>query len=106
MGFLENGRLLDEMEIHLVSVASAASEPEALSALRGAEAELTGAGLDPIVQMLHGSAPSAIARYAEESGIDILLMGSHSHCKLRRLSLGSTTSEVLRDCRFPAFLYK
>ena len=104
--FLKGSCLFKGVEIHLVSVASGANEADTLEALRSAESELEACGLEPNTQMLHGSTASAIARYAEESGVDLLLMGAHSHSKLRRLFLGSTTTEVLRGCRLPAFLFK
>src|SRR5690606_35508638 len=94
------------LQIHVVTVAQSEDEAEALRGLKSAEDSLRARGIEPICQMLHGLVSGAISRYAEESRIDLLVMGAYGHSRIRRFILGSTTTEMLRECRLPTLLFR
>ncbi len=51
-----------------------------------------------------GTAPAeTIVRYAEDEGIDLVVMGTHGKRGLRRLLIGSVTEEVVRTAPCPVF---
>lgn len=104
--YISESGLFSNVEIHLVSVARAENEAEVLDDLKKAEERLVGAGIRPICQMLHGVVAQSLARYAKESEIDLLLMGAYGHSRIRHLIIGSTTTEILRDCRLPTLLFR
>jgi len=94
------------IELHLVSVSKKDGESEVLTELKAAEDRLRAAGLDVTCQMLHGAVAASLSEYAQESGIDMLAMGAYGHSKIRHLIIGSTTTEILRDCRLPTLLFR
>ena len=48
--------------------------------------------------MLRGKPHSEIIRYARESGIDFIVMGSHGLSGIEHVLFGSTADRVLRAC--------
>jgi nucleotide-binding universal stress UspA family protein len=53
-----------------------------------------------------GPAAEAIARYAQESQADLIVMGTHGHSALGSLITGSTVSGVLARCQTPVLLVR
>lgn len=104
--YLCNSICFSDIELHLVSVARHDDEAEVLADLKSAEDRLRSAGLSTICQMLHGAVAHALADYANESRIGMLAMGAYGHSKIRHLIIGSTTTEILRDCRLPTLLFR
>lgn len=68
--------------------------------------ELQAAGLRVTGAWTHGSLGETIARYAEDGGYDLILMGSHGHGALGRLVMGSVASRVLAHCQVPVLLVR
>lgn len=95
-----------DIEVHLVSVSRSDNESDVLTDLKKAEETLKSSGLTVVCQMLHGSVASTLSEYAKESGIGLLAMGAYGHSKIRHLIIGSTTTEILRDCRLPTLLFR
>lgn len=104
--YLRDNQLLADAEIHLVSVSKTDGESVVLSDLKQAEERLADAGYHVTAQMLHGVVPQVIANYAKETKIDMLVMGAYGHSKIRHLIIGSTTTELLRDCKLPTLLFR
>lgn len=73
---------------------------------REAENTLVAAGYAVETEMLNGVVEDAIATYVAEQGVDLLLMGAYGHSRLRRLIIGSTTSEMLLRCRIPILCFR
>lgn len=101
-----NSICFSDIELHLVSVSKKDDEAEVLGDLRVAEERLRSAGLNVVCQMLHGAVASELSEYAKETGIGMLAMGAYGHSKIRHLIIGSTTTEILRDCRLPTLLFR
>lgn len=101
-----NSESFSDIELHLVSVSKKDGESEVLAELKAAEDRLRSAGLNVSCQMLHGAVAPSLSEYAKESGISMLAMGAYGHSKIRHLIIGSTTTEILRDCRLPTLLFR
>lgn len=92
------------LKLHVVTVARTGEE--ALASSRIAEAERLLGGERATYQVLGGAPGEAVAQYAVDNGVDLLVMGAYGHSAIRRLIIGSTTTEILRDCRIPAILFR
>ena len=62
-----------------------------------AEAE----GVDVVTAVEHGSPHRAILRYADEHGVELIVMGTHGRRGLERYLIGSVTERVLRMTDVP-----
>jgi universal stress protein A len=58
------------------------------------------------VDVLIGSPAAAIVRYAADSGIDLIVVGSHGRGPLPRLLLGSVAEQVLRRATCPVLVVR
>lgn len=90
---------------HVVTVAKTGEESLAAERLAEAEKALTGHGLTA-AQVLGGHAGDSIANYVAANGINLLLMGAYGHSALRRLIIGSITTDLLRECKIPVVLFR
>ena len=104
--FLVESPGLRELEIHLLTVAGSESDPEKTRSLAEAEAVLQGAGLTPTASLQIGESEKAIARYINDHGISLLLLGAYGHRRVRHLVIGSTTVQLLRSSQIPVLLYR
>ena len=90
---------------------------EDLDSWEGARKELAGKVLDEAramaeqtgmsAELLHATdahPATAIIETAKSRGCDLIVMGSHGHRGLRKLFLGSQTSEVLADGSVPVLV--
>lgn len=106
-GFLAANDAFRKFELHLVIVAEDnGKEEEALGHLRSGEEILKKAGYTPRCQMLHGAAEDKIAEYVANEQINLLIMGAYGHSRIRRLFIGSTTTEMIRRCLVPVMLFR
>lgn len=104
--FIRSSAMLKGLEIHVINVSQNEEETVALDTLREAESRLQESGIEPVCHMLHGTPSHAISTYAKENAIDLLVMGAYGHSRLRHLFIGSSTAEMLRDCRLPTMLFR
>jgi nucleotide-binding universal stress UspA family protein len=81
-------------------------EEEAAKVLQPALATLSATGLRATSAWRAGPAGETIAEYAEQSGFDLILMGSHGHGALARLVMGSVANRVLSHCGVPVLLIR
>ncbi|MFL3657125.1 MAG: universal stress protein [Opitutales bacterium] len=56
--------------------------------------------------MLHGDTAPSVIDYVQENEIDMLVMGAYGHTRIRRLIIGSSTTEMLRGCQLPTLLFR
>jgi nucleotide-binding universal stress UspA family protein len=104
--FLVESSSLRELEVHLLTVAGSESDAEKTQCLAEAKAMLQAAGLAPRASLQVGEPEKAIARYIDEQGISLLLMGAYGHRRIRHLVIGSTTVQLLRSSQIPVLLYR
>ena len=55
---------------------------------------------------LRGTATGQIVTFAEEHGVDLIVMASHGRTGLRRLLMGSTAENVMRQAPCPVLIVK
>jgi len=91
---LKQGRF-GEME----ELKSKADEATGVVAARGAERQIE------VVEHVSGGRPhKVIADYADDHGMDLIVMGSHGRAGVRRALLGSVTERTLRSTHVPVLV--
>ncbi|WP_408958229.1 universal stress protein [Natrinema sp. 74] len=81
---------------------SAQLEANVQEILDEAEAAAREAGVEDVTTTLAaGSTPREVTSYAEENGIDLVVMGTHGHTGLDRYLLGGFTERVIRTSPVP-----
>ncbi len=105
LDFVATSSLFDGIEKHVVTVARSGEERQASERLAAAEKALSAAGVGS-AQVLGGHPGDAIAEYVAANGINLLVMGAYGHSVIRRLIIGSTTTELLRRCKVPVMLFR
>lgn len=69
-------------------------------------AECRAWGVTAVPVMEEGPAGPALARYAENAGVDLIVIASHARGGLKRISLGSVTDFVIRNTHVPVLVVK
>ena len=103
---VEQRAFFEQMKIHVVSCVEGHDEDKASARLQEAEHQLRKAGLEPICEMLSGVVEQAIANYVRDSQSNLLVLGAYGHSRIRQLLIGSTTTELLRDCHVPVLCFR
>ncbi len=83
------GRLFERFE---------AAGERAIADVRAAAGER---GVELVTEVRRGIPDEAILAYADERGVDLIVMGTHGRRGVRRYLLGSTTERVLRRSPVP-----
>lgn len=104
--FVKQSPIFSDALIHLVTVSPNEKEEQRLKGLQEAEAILRESGHAMTCQMLHGDTAPAVINYVKEKEIDMLVMGAYGHTRIRRLIIGSSTTEMLRGCQLPTLLFR
>lgn len=96
---------------HAASVVGSANthdyyQDEANKVLQPAVSALQSRGLKVTGEWKAGHAGENIARFADEGGYQMIVMGSHGHSALSRLVMGSVANEVLAHCHVPVLLIR
>ena len=94
-----------DLALHLVTVSREADEA-AGGRLQEGESILRAGGWKPVCQVLSGEPGDAIAEYVTQEGMEFLLMGAYGHGAMRRLIIGSTTTDLVRRCHIPVMLFR
>jgi nucleotide-binding universal stress UspA family protein len=79
-------------------------EEEAQKALEPALARLRERGFRVSSAWKTGAAGETVARFAQEGGYELVIMGTHGYGALGRLVMGSVTTQVLARCTTPVLL--
>ena len=53
-----------------------------------------------------GAADEVICKTVRDQNIDLLVVGAYGHSRIRRLFVGSTTTELVRSCRVPILMVR
>ena len=99
-----NSKLFSGLEIEVVHVGN--DEAESHRKLAEAGAILTQGKVAHKLQHLSGNPEVALAKYAEEEGFGLLIMGAYGHSRIRNLLIGSITTEMVRSCKIPVVLIR
>ncbi len=104
--FVKSSPIFKGIEIHVVTVSPNEKEEDRLKRLQSAESELQDSVDLLTCQMFHGEAAPQVIEYVKDQEIDLLLMGAYGHNRIRRLIIGSSTTEMLRGCQVPSILFR
>jgi nucleotide-binding universal stress UspA family protein len=96
--------LLAGLECHLVT--AGALSPAISEQREWARAQLEAAGFAPQLHAATGEAEDVIADHVGALQADLLVAGAYGHSRIRRLILGSTTTQLLQQCRVPVLLLR
>lgn len=104
IGEIARSKVFADLECELLQVgeetAAAAAQIEA------AADQLRAAGYDVRTKFEAGQAEIVIAREVETDFYDLMVMGAFGHSRIRQLIIGSTTTEMIRNCRIPILLFR
>jgi nucleotide-binding universal stress UspA family protein len=104
--FLVGSPAFQGLELHIVTVAKNAADRTAIARIDEAKQQAGTGGFEPICCLIEGNPESAIAQYAEEANINLLMMGAYGHNRIRHLVIGSTTSQIIRSSHIPVLLFR
>jgi nucleotide-binding universal stress UspA family protein len=104
--FMAQSELFRAFDIHVVIAAESHKEDQAAAQLAEAERMMNASGLYPACQLLSGEAETAIADYVKNAKIDLLVAGAYGHSRIRKLLIGSTTTELLRRCHVSVLCFR
>lgn len=88
--------LLAGLPCHLLLVGAASEATR--SQLDEAATRLHQAGFAVTTTIRSGEVEESLLAYLAEHAIDLLVMGAYGHSRMRQYLVGSTTSNLLRDC--------
>ncbi len=106
IAFMAAHELFKALDLHVITAVEGHREEEAAGRLEEAEREMREVGLHPVCQMVSGEVETAIADYVRTSEVDLLIAGAYGHSRIRKLLIGSTTTELLRRCHVPVFCFR
>jgi len=104
--FLTESPAFQGLELDIITVAKNADDQTAIARLEAAKHQVQTAGFEPVCCLIEGNPEAAIAQYAEENNISLLLMGAYGHNRIRHLVIGSTTAQILRSSHIPVLLFR
>ena len=104
--YLAHHSELNEIELHVLTVSETGKEDVAADRLAEAETSLKNADISASYQLLSGLVVNALSDYVQEAQIDLLVAGAYGHSRIRELLIGSTTTELLRNCRIPVLCFR
>ncbi|MGV8940735.1 MAG: universal stress protein [Lysobacter sp.] len=96
--------LLRGLECDVLTV-GAAAEAQA-EPMQWAQTQLQAAGFSPQMRAVPGAPESVIAEQVAARSIDLLVMGAYGHSRIRNLIVGSTTTQVVRNCPIAVLLLR
>ncbi len=102
--YVANSSLLMGLECHVLMVGRGDSSADQKFA--SAREVLAVAGFKVKGEILDGDADEVIADYVIKQEIGLLVMGAYGHSKIRRMIVGSTTSEMVRTCQVPVLMFR
>lgn len=96
--------LLRGLDCHVVTAGQASAAVQAHQ--EWARRELEAAGSAVQLHVAPGDADEVVAQYVESLGADLLVAGAYGHSRIRQLIVGSTTTQLLQQCRVPVLLLR
>ena len=104
--FLVESPAFKGLELYIVTVAKSTEDETAIARIDEARQQARTGGFEPVCCLIEGHSEVAIAQYAEEANINLLLMGAYGHNRIRHLVIGSTTAQILRSSHIPVLLFR
>ena len=101
---IRRGPLFKGLPCHLVTVAEPDGELARAHGL--AQARLADAGVRVLGGVYPGDADTVLLRYQQEHAVDLVVMGTYGHSRIRHLLVGSTTTSLIRQLPGPLLLLR
>ena len=70
------------------------------------EAQFRTEGIDVKTEILQGATAQAIADYARQKGVDLIVIATHGHTGMKRLMFGSVALRVMHESPVPVLLIR
>lgn len=102
--YLANSPAFSDLDCHLLSVAEPSDKTT--QQLESAGTLLSNAGYTVKSTLRAGQPEKVICEAIKHTDIDLLLMGAYGHSRIRSLIIGSTTTEMIRNCEIPVLLFR
>lgn len=102
--FIASRPRYNDLECHLLSVG--APDVTRQRQLEGATSLIREAGYTVEAAHIDGQPESVIASEVERRDIDMVIMGAYGHSRIRNYVIGSTTTQMIHDCRLPLLLFR
>tara|TARA_R110000787_G_scaffold9353_14_gene32802 strand:+ start:1856 stop:2707 length:852 start_codon:yes stop_codon:yes gene_type:complete len=96
--------LLQGLPCHLVAVNNTSLDrgPE----LQAAHDKVADVGFSVSCTVLRGEVQTQLQRYQQEHGIELMVMGAYGHSRIRRLFLGSNTTDMVSSSTIPLIIVR
>jgi len=94
-----------DLELHIICITKK-DKDSARKLLEKASKILQPKGFEPTCEILEGNPEPSKEKYILEKDIDFLLMGAYGHSRIRRLVIGSTTTQMLRSSHILVILFR
>jgi nucleotide-binding universal stress UspA family protein len=105
LAFLGDSAVFTDLDLHVVAIEKSEREVAATSLLEYANKSLTASGFTPTISVLHGETEAQLAKYSEQHHIDMMLLGSYGHNRIREFLMGNTTAKMLRHTQVPILVF-
>ncbi|MDB6177507.1 universal stress protein [Paracoccus sp. Z330] len=102
--YMAQSPLYKGLDLTLVTVGPA--DQQLLAKIEQAGKTLGDSGLQVETRQVEGQPESALGALVESEGFDMLVMGAYGHSRIRRLVIGSTTTEMVRCCKVPVLMFR
>lgn len=107
LAWLAQSPVFDKLRLNVVSVGQGHGDGVAAKCLQDAENALQNTRFSKVdFQMLSGEVESSIAGHVKKTSADLLVMGAYGHSRIRQLLIGSTTSDLIRECQIPVLCFR
>ncbi|PIE11186.1 MAG: universal stress protein UspA [Rhodobacterales bacterium] len=93
-------------DLRMVLVTAGKDTPAVREALERAQKTLQDAGRAAEILIREGEPEAVLAQLTEEDDHELLVMGAYGHSRVRRLIIGSTTTEMIRSCKVPVLVMR
>ncbi|MEO1068226.1 MAG: universal stress protein [Cyanobacteria bacterium J06638_6] len=104
--FLVDSPAFQGLDLHIIAVAKHVDDATSVARVNDAKRITRAAGFKPEGRVIQGDPEIAIAQYAEDAKVNLLLMGAYGHRRIRRLVIGSTTTQILQSSDIPVLLFR
>lgn len=74
--------------------------------LEWAKTRLSDAGFEVSAELLQGDVEDELLDYADDNGVDCIVMGAYGHSRIREFFVGSHTNRLLMRCKLPLLLLR
>jgi nucleotide-binding universal stress UspA family protein len=101
---IARNKVFADLDCELLRVGT--ETPELVAQMETSARQLREAGYRVKTKFEPGKPETVIAREVESDAYDLLVMGAFGHSRIRHLIIGSTTTEMIRNCKIPILLFR